>query len=1177
MEGQFPSPQPVTHSSETKDGNGLLKIISYNCKNMETAQCAIEDLSKKADVILIQEHWYFDCQLGKLNTVCEGFSSSGKAVDTGSPILPVQMPRGYGGTAILWRKSIDHLVTSLPDGCNRIQCIEIAGQFPIILVSIYMPCKGLRENVEEFTECIDQLQEIYTKYSNTHTVIFGGDFNEDLGVVKDSERKRRLKGLLQDCNLATRETEKTYTNPDGIEISTIDYIFFPACIEEKVQAVTRLDETDSNVSDHMPLLCTLKVDLSRVKQEKTVSMTSAKVRWDKIDKEEYRIKVSEQLSSVNGKAESLCSLDNEISKLNDILLRSSKSQHKRAAKQYKKPKLKVWTPEIQHAIKDKKEAFCEWKHKGRPNLKDHWLVVNKKVATYNLRKLCRIESARQRQTVRQEILDARYENTRLFHKLISRQRGGAAQCVNELHVGDKVFHTKAGILEGFREHFENLATPSNDKSFDQGYSDLVKLEVKEIQDMCSERLGDEASQVTQEQVKRAISSLNTGKSADIYGVTAEHFVYGGDELLQVVTDLINNLYRKGSLTECMKTGVLTPVFKKKGSHIEAKNYRGITILPTITKILEAVLKDTIRPAVAAMQNNLQRGFTQNSSPMNGSLILEEAIRESRDRKQPLYIAFLDVKAAFDVVSHESLLRKLFHIGLEGAEWSLVQSLHCDASSVIKWEGAISDNFQVLQGVRQGGILSTDLYKLYGNNQLDRIQDKGDGFHIGEICCAAPTVADDIAMGSSSLDVLQSLVSTAVDNSKLEKYILQPAKSVILAAVMPYKRAWEKEPEINITMDGVRMPVVEEAMHMGILRSANSQESTVNHNIQKSRRTAYCLMGAGLHGSNGLDPETSIHILQTYIVPILAYGLEVLLPGKTLMNRVERFYKKLLKQILSLPDTAADPAVYILTGSLSIEGIIHSRALTLFGNVCRLSEDSIEKQIARRQVSIKGDRSFSWFIDMKTILLKYSLPLPWDLLESPPTKSGWKRTVKQRVEAYWAEVFQSRATLYPSLGYLNCKSYKPGVRPTVIQDPSGVKDVPRIHTKTRLLTGTYILQTNRASFNQNQIDPVCLLCKKENETLEHFILHCDALEHIKSPIISDIQKICNETGVISDLNNSNNMLQLILDCSVILSDGETRDIDIKLIERQTRRLCHALHVERFRRLPQTVTKRKRPKK
>ena len=47
--------------------------------------------------------------------------------------------------------------------------------------------------------------------------------------------------------------------------------------------------------------------------------------------------------------------------------------------------------------------------------------------------------------------------------------------------------------------------------------------------------------------------------------------------------------------------------------------------------------------------------------MNGSLILEEVIREHKDKRLPLYIAFLDAKSAFDVVCHNSLMRKLFHI------------------------------------------------------------------------------------------------------------------------------------------------------------------------------------------------------------------------------------------------------------------------------------------------------------------------------------------------------------------------------------------------------------------------------------------------------------------------------------------------------------------------------------
>ena len=66
--------------------------------------------------------------------------------------------------------------------------------------------------------------------------------------------------------------------------------------------------------------------------------------------------------------------------------------------------------------------------------------------------------------------------------------------------------------------------------------------------------------------------------------------------------------------------------------------------------------------------------------------------------------------------------------------------------------------------------------------------------------------------------------------------------------------------------------------MGILRTSSNQElNVVEHDIQKVRRTTNSLMGAGLHGENGLDPETSISLLNTYIFPVVQYGPKVIIP------------------------------------------------------------------------------------------------------------------------------------------------------------------------------------------------------------------------------------------------------------------------------------------------------------
>lgn len=242
--------------SQCSQQNEYFNIATFNCKNLETSKLAIQNLAKDIDILLLQEHWYYDCQLNKLSMVSDEMVGAGKAVDSSDPILPVQMPRGYGGTAILWQKTIDHLITPVPDGGNRIQCAELHGQQPALLISVYMPCRGLRDNIDDFEDCVTQLQEVITKYSDSHSIILGGDFNEDLTVTANTRRKASLERLLSDNNLSTLPTGKTYMGPGGAEVSTIDYIFYSQSLKDNVVQIQTLIE-DTSVSDHYPVKCIL--------------------------------------------------------------------------------------------------------------------------------------------------------------------------------------------------------------------------------------------------------------------------------------------------------------------------------------------------------------------------------------------------------------------------------------------------------------------------------------------------------------------------------------------------------------------------------------------------------------------------------------------------------------------------------------------------------------------------------------------------------------------------------------------------------------------------------------------------------------------------------------------------------------------------------------------------------
>lgn len=160
-----------------------------------------------------------------------------------------------------------------------------------------------------------------------------------------------------------------------------------------------------------------------------------------------------------------------------------------------------------------------------------------------------------------------------------------------------------------------------------------------------------------------------------------------------------------------------------------------------------------------------------------------------------------------------------------------------------------------------------------------------------------------------------------------------------------------------------MPEVEQAIHLGIIRTQTTKQNiqaNVDENIKKARRSAYSLFGCGFHGRNGLDPESLLHIYKTYIIPVLLYGMELLVPHSKPLEQLELFHKRTLKQILSLPTSCPDPAVYILSGICPIEAQIHIKVLTFYNNICHQSEASIEKSLARRQLTVRGDNSNSWF-------------------------------------------------------------------------------------------------------------------------------------------------------------------------------------------------------------------------
>ena len=190
--------------------------------------------------------------------------------------------------------------------------------------------------------------------------------------------------------------------------------------------------------------------------------------------------------------------------------------------------------------------------------------------------------------------------------------------------------------------------------------------------------------------------------------------------------------------------------------------------------------------------------------------------------------------------------------------------------------------------------------------------------------------------------------------------------------------------------------------------------------------------------------------------------------------------------------------------------MHKRVLSLFGSICRMPESAVEKQLAYRQLSIKSVNSRCWYIQKRTILLKYNLPPALDLLSSSYTKYSWKKIVRNAVDTYWVSRITGEDERHKSLQLLNIQAFTPGKSHTLLNMTTGAtREASRIHARLMIATGTYVLQTNRAAYNQNNCDARCQLCGEEDETFSHFLRECLALEETRHPIMQDVFKAIDD--------------------------------------------------------------------
>ena len=160
---------------------------------------------------------------------------------------------------------------------------------------------------------------------------------------------------------------------------------------------------------------------------------------------------------------------------------------------------------------------------------------------------------------------------------------------------------------------------------------------------------------------------------------------------------------------------------KKGDKSECSNYRPISLLPNISKIIEKAMYTRLYNFLEKYNclYKKQFGFRNSHSTNHALISITEKIRESLDNNEYSCGVFLDFQKAFDTVNHNILLKKLHHYGIRGITNDWFKSCLNNRTQQTKVNDSISEKIEITYGVPQGSILGP-LFLVYINDLHDAV-------------------------------------------------------------------------------------------------------------------------------------------------------------------------------------------------------------------------------------------------------------------------------------------------------------------------------------------------------------------------------------------------------------------------------------------------------------------------
>ena len=221
-------------------------------------------------------------------------------------------------------------------------------------------------------------------------------------------------------------------------------------------------------------------------------------------------------------------------------------------------------------------------------------------------------------------------------------------------------------------------------------------------------------EVTTEDVAVHIKKLNSKKASPINSIPARILKENSDVFCAVIQNLYNYGLSKGIFPKELKAGDISSLFKKEDAFTK-KNYRPITVLPSVSKIYDRMMQGQMLPFVQSFLSPLLCGFREGYGTQHALLHFVETCKKSIDSGGVAGAVLTDLSKAFDCLNHELLIAKLNAYGFSRSALLFIHSYLTNRKQRVKVNGSFSTWTETLLGVPQGSVLGPLLFNIYLND------------------------------------------------------------------------------------------------------------------------------------------------------------------------------------------------------------------------------------------------------------------------------------------------------------------------------------------------------------------------------------------------------------------------------------------------------------------------------